>query len=144
MIRRGFLKVEPELLSRILGEASSKPPLRMSATGNAWHQEGRDADIPFVRAAVELCGESFQPVRVRWWANVLRSDALYKPHKHDGRWAFVYHLTAGASLFFENGESFAAVPGQILVFDSQLQHWTDRVQGDAPRVSIAGNLYFRR
>jgi hypothetical protein len=140
-IRRGFLEVEPELLSWILGMASSKPPVRMSATGDAWHWEGRGNDTPFVLAAIELTGESSPPVRVRWWANVLRPGAEYKSHKHDGKWSFVYHLTEGSPLHFTEA-SFPATPGQILVFRSTLPHWTDKVDV-GPRVSIAGNLHFR-
>lgn len=118
----------------------------MSATGESWHEEcGEERrgkaheEVPFLRAAVELTGESSPPVLVRWWANVLRAGAEYPPHKHDGEWAFVYHLTEGASVHFD-GASFQAVPGQILVFDSNLLHWTDKADG--VRVSIAGNLYF--
>lgn len=121
--------------------------MRMSATGKAWHglwYEGKPKleDASFLIAAVNLAGESAPLVRVRWWTNVLYPGAEYKPHKHDGRWAFVYHLTEGASLNFEGGESFKATPGQMLVFDSTLGHWTDKVEGAAPRVSIAGNLHF--
>lgn len=116
--------------------------------GRAWHQEQGEkcwaavSDKPFFRAAVELTGEDSPPTLVRWWSSVLRSGAEYKSHKHDGKWAFVYHLTDGAAVCFEGGESFRATPGQLLVFESSLVHWTDKVDGDAPRVSIAGNLYF--
>lgn len=121
----------------------------MSAMGKAWHWqgvEGRDPNAPFLRAAVELTGESSPLSRVRWWANVLYESAEYKPHKHDGKWAFVYHLTEGAAVHFNEPEGpigFNAVPGQILVFDAKLSHWTSPVEGDTPRVSIAGNLHFR-
>ncbi len=140
-IRRGFLEVEPGLLSWILDMSRTKPPMRMSAVGDSWHWEG-GGDTPFVHAAMKLTEEASPPRRVRWWANVLRSGAYYKPHKHDGKWAFVYHLTKGAAVHFEGRGKFEATPGQILVFDSKLLHWTDKADGE-PRVSIAGNLYFR-
>ena len=120
----------------------------MSATGKTWHQEGGEArggtvhtTVPFLKAAVELTGENSAPTLVRWWINVLRLGAEYPPHKHDGKWSFVYHLTEGAAVHFSE-VSFRASPGQILVFDSNLPHWTDKAEG--VRVSIAGNLYFKR
>lgn len=144
MIHRGFLAVDPTLLAWVLGTSKSTRGARMSVTGDAWHwqgTEGKEYPEPFLKTAVELAGESSPPVRVRWWANVLFPGAAYRAHKHDGKWAFVYHLTGGAPLYFEGGERFEATPGQILVFDANLAHWTDKVSGE-PRVSIAGNLHF--
>lgn len=149
-IHRGFLAVDKTLLAWALRTSESKPSTRMSASGKAWHYEiGEDRQgeaftrVPFLRAVVDLTGEGAPPSLVRWWANVLRAGAEYSPHKHDGKWAFVYHLTEGSAVRFEGGPSFEATPGQILVFDSKLLHWTDAVTGDAPRVSIAGNLHFK-
>jgi hypothetical protein len=152
MIRRGFLEVDPALLAWVLAEieTASCPSIQMSALGEAQHWQGHEAckgkceGIPFLRAAAALADESSPPTKVRWWANVLRTGAGYRAHKHDGKWAFVYHLTEGASVHFEGCESFPATPGQILVFDAKLSHWTDKVDDEEPRVSIAGNLYFRK
>ena len=146
-IRRGFLAVDPALLESLLSASNSKASTRMSAIGPAWHQEEGhrkgEVELPFLRAAVELTGESTGPVIVRWWSNVLRAGASYPAHRHDGKWAFVYHLTTGAAVHFKGHGSFTATPGQILVFDSKIAHWTDKVIEETPRVSIAGNLHFK-
>jgi hypothetical protein len=119
-----------------------------TALGRTWHRrrhtEQNSTERPFLRVATELTGEDSHPSCALWWANVLHSGAVYPKHTHDGKWSFVYHLTEGAAIYFEDGESFRATPGQVLVFASTLSHWTDKVVGDAPRVSIAGNLHFRR
>jgi hypothetical protein len=119
----------------------------MSARGKSWHWEGgegKTVEIPFLRVAVALADEPSPPTSFRWWANVLHAGAEYPAHKHDGKWAFVYHLTEGAAIYFEGGESFRATPGQVLVFEAKRSHWTDKVVDDEPRVSIAGNLHFGR
>ena len=147
MIRRGFLAVDPMLLEWILRASESARQIPMSAEGNVrhWqgHEECKSLEIPFLRVAASLTGESTPLAKARWWANVLRTGAGYRPHRHDGKWSFAYHLTEGATLHFDGCDSFPAIPGQILVFDSKLRHWTDKVEGDAPRVSIAGNLHFK-
>jgi hypothetical protein len=135
------------LLAWLLYESETTRSVAMSARGGTvWHrakQQEQTIEIPFLRAAVELTNEPAAPFKIRWWANVLREGASYREHKHDGKWAFAYHLTEGAALHFGNDESFLATPGQLLVFKANLQHWTDKVEGPEPRVSIAGNLYFR-
>jgi hypothetical protein len=149
MIRRGFLAVDPPIVEWILRASEEVTLYRMSAEGNARHWQGHEEckgkgrlEIPFLCVAVALTEESSPPTQVRWWANVLRAGAEYRVHQHDGKWAFVYHLTEGSAVHFEGSESFPATPGQILVFDAKLRHWTDKVLGESPRVSIAGNLSF--
>jgi hypothetical protein len=149
-IHRGFLAVDPALLEWVLSEAASTRTAGMSAIGNAWQSHRysgeRYEELPFLPAAVVLVGENSRPFRVHWWANVLFEGGEHYTHTHDGKWSFVYHLTEGTAVHFgkqEAPESFPAMPGQLLVFASNLPHRTDRVEGDAPRVSIAGNLHFR-
>jgi len=150
MIRRGFLTFDPTLLEWVLRESESTRSIKMSASGKAWHRQNvkdTKCSTEFLRAAVALTEEGSYPTKVRWWTNVLRTGAEYKPHRHDGKWAFVYHLTEGAAIHFGTPDaitSFQAMPGQLIVFVSRLPHWTDKVEGDEPRVSIAGNLYFKR
>jgi hypothetical protein len=149
-VRRGFLEVDPSWVEWLLAASTCLPSFQMSAEGSAWQWRGPwrwprkvGLGVPFVRAAIELTGDE-EPHHVNWWANVLRVGGSYRSHSHDGRWVFVYHLTAGTALHFET-ESFPATPGQMLVFGAGLRHWTDRAERDAlPRVSIVGNLYYRR
>jgi hypothetical protein len=150
MIRCGFLEVDPALLAWVLRESGSTRSINMSTTGKAWHRQDvhvTTSSTEFLREAITLTEEPTPLKKARWWANVLGNGAEYKPHRHDGKWAFVYHLTEGAAIHFGTPDaitSFPASPGQLIVFDSKLPHWTDKVEGDAPRVSIAGNLHFKR
>jgi hypothetical protein len=149
-VRRGFVAVDPSLLAWVLAASETLPSLRMSADGPAWHWQGARYEmpalsVPFVRAALDLAREDSEPRRVRWWINVLREGAVYRSHAHDGKWSFIYHLTMGAPVHFgasDAPETFDAMPGQVLVFESSTPHWVDVVRGAAPRVSIAGNLYY--
>jgi hypothetical protein len=145
------LEPDPKILAHWLSESERPPARRMSANGRAWHSMTHHQSFPDLsggaieKAMAMLALSSGSPgaaLRFEWWANVLFTGAAYRTHRHSGTWAFVHHLTDGATLHFpELGRSFPATAGQLIVFDAGYPHFTDPVTGPR-RVSIAGNLWY--
>jgi hypothetical protein len=142
MIRRGFLAVDPALLSWVLGTYKTTPGVLMSATGNAWQWrgvEGAQCSTTFLQAAAvlrrgllekgALVGEC-APRRFRAQAAQARRQAgVCSPL--DRRRSAVSKMRASQR---RRGSSSSS--------RSDIEHWTDPVT-EGERVAIAGNLFFR-
>lgn len=91
-----------------------------------------------------------QKIYIHGWANVLRNDEWISRHSHftnsESYLACTYYLTTNkTSLYLENSLSgeFSGISTEqrkIVFFPAWMPHWSDKVEGDTVRISLAFDL----
>ena len=77
------------------------------------------------------------------WVNYAEKGSINNLHNHGGHLSGVIYYTdcKGSPIFFENGFSYSAKKGDVLIFPSKLKHGVDKHNKKETRVTFAYNLF---
>jgi len=141
-ILQSHFRTDDDLRLSYIEQSGMVPSAGSSAEGVSWHSSKSKVVRPFVVFATGLTRERGGLARVEWWVNVLGVGAKYPRHVHAGKWTFVYYLSSAAIEI--EGALLHCLPGDVVIFPSKASHIVPAVPLalGAPRVSIAGNLFF--
>ena len=117
-----------------------------------------DDFVPILKSSVKeavselLQGSNFSTkVYGQCWANVMRIGEQIRPHwhssyKHSFLGGHVCISTQYTHTYYENpynknnAKSFINFDGNLTVFENYLVHWTDKVETEEPRITLAFDL----
>jgi len=84
------------------------------------------------------------PLYVMCWANVMRKGEKISPHIHSPN---PLHLSGNISIYtdektntYYEGDAIENTPGRLVLFPSNVAHWTDTYTGDSERITIAFDI----
>lgn len=138
-------------------------------TGRLWDYNFLDFDYPEIREFKNFIKEEYlkfskevghtvpNKTYVHCWANVLRKDgrpiaAHHHADGHAGAPQSYSYLSGNVSLqaegtktYYENpftdaSEGIVNVPGDVILFPSNIRHWTDKNESDNLRISLAFDI----
>ena len=77
------------------------------------------------------------------WVNYAEKGSNNELHLHAGNLSGVIYYTdcVGSPIFFENGFSYAAKKGDILIFPNSFKHGVKKHKNKKTRITVAFNLY---
>ena len=89
-----------------------------------------------------------KPIYVQCWANVMRKGDRIKRHIHDQRSVNYSDSLSGhlnvkvdeLTSTYYNGKPLVNKNGEMILFPSNIPHWTDMYKGDDERITIAFDI----
>ena len=97
-------------------------------------------------------GTKIDSIYVQCWANVMRDGEQIKPHTHENDPYNPYGRFSGNLVVsvdqlthtYYNGTPVENKIGRMIIFPSQVLHWTDTYRGKSERISIAFDIKTRK
>jgi len=80
------------------------------------------------------------------WVNYIEKGSVNNIHNHAGALSGVIYFTdcKKSPIYFENGFSYAAKKGDILIFPSWFNHGVREHKNKKTRITVAYNLYYHK
>ena len=80
------------------------------------------------------------------WVNYIEKGSVNNIHNHGGTLSGVIYYTdcKKSPIYFENGFSYAAKKGDILIFPSWFNHGVREHKNKKTRITVAYNLYYHK